>query len=113
MKQFQIGNFVVASALPGLDNVENIRGIDPKDMIDVEKKLTALELKEVNIIDSLYKYHFKNKVLEETLRGNKVTDQPITLEDRSRDTYNLCKADHHMPVSKDSSVLEHRIGNES
>jgi len=60
---------LVSAALPGLDKVENIRGIKPEDVENVESKLTALELKEVNIIDTLYKHHFKNKTLEETLSG--------------------------------------------
>lgn len=41
--------------------------------------MTELELKEVNIIDSLYKHHFKNKTLEETLNNIKSTDEPISL----------------------------------
>jgi hypothetical protein len=60
---------MVSAALPGLDKVENIRGVKPEEVKDIDRKLTALELKEVNIIDSLYKHHFKNKTLEETLSG--------------------------------------------
>jgi len=29
MKQFKIGNYLAANAVPGLDKIENIRGIDP------------------------------------------------------------------------------------
>jgi len=84
MEEFKIGTYLVANVIPGLEKLENIRGIDPKDSKEVENKLKALELKEVNIIDSLYKHHFKNKTLEETLSGIKSTDLPICLEDKSR-----------------------------
>ena len=56
----KIGNYMVASSIEGLDNAENIRGIGSKnEKKDITDKLNELELKEVGIIDQLYKGHFR------------------------------------------------------
>ena len=64
---------MMASIIEGNDNVDNIQGIEgAEDKRAVAKKLEALEVKEIGIIQALYEQHFS-----ETADGKIVKKQVL------------------------------------
>ena len=56
---YYIGALSDRRSQPNLDEVENIRGLDDDNKLNVKQRLEVLEQKEVDIIEDLYNRHFR------------------------------------------------------
>jgi hypothetical protein len=83
---------MAASSIEGLDQVENIKGISSREeKKNITDKLNELELKEVGIIDELYKGHFRMINVSGSSKNEKQGE--IKKEDQEDDMKNYITGD--------------------